>query len=244
MSVLICGATSPIARQLAHRFAEAGHAVFVAARDSEEAERIAADLRVRRGVVSASAHFDALDFDGHAAFVDEVEARVGPIEVLVAAFGEMGDQTRSEDDFEAARRVIEVNFTGAASICEAVASRMITRGMGSVIGIGSVAGDRGRKSNYFYGAAKGAFSLYLQGLRNRGFEHGVHVMCVKLGFVDTRMTFGMQTGIPIASPEKVSRALFKAWRRKADSFYYPPFWAGIMGIIRAIPEPIFKRLSL
>lgn len=244
MSVLVLGATSPIARQLASRYAEAGAAVFVSARDAEEAAGLAADLHIRYQVETASAAFDATDFDAHEGFVDAVEASLGPLDVAVVAFGDMGEQETSESDFAAARRVIEVNFTGAASVCEAIASRMAERGAGSIVGLASVAGDRGRQSNYFYGSAKGAFALYLQGLRNRLHKRGVHVMTVKLGFVDTRMTFGMQTGIPIAAPERVARALYSAQRRGVDTLYYPRFWRGIMGVVGAIPERLFKRLSL
>ena len=128
--------------------------------------------------------------------------------------------------------------------CEAMAKAMIDNGRGTIIGITSVAGDRGRQSNYFYGSAKGAFSLYLQGLRNRCFQKGVHVMTVRLGFVDTRMTFGLETGIPVASPERISEAIVRAEQRKEDDLYLPRFWGGIMGIIKRIPEPVFKRLSL
>lgn len=245
MTVLILGATSPIARAIAARFAQEGHPVFVAARDTEEAGRIAADLGVRFGVPVAHGHFDALEPHAeHTAFVASVEEALGPIAVALVAFGEMGAQEESEEDFDQARRVIEINYTGAASACEAVAARLAERGAGSIIGISSVAGDRGRASNYFYGSAKGAFTLYLQGLRNRLFKHGVHVMTVKLGFVDTRMTFGMQTAIPIASPEAVAQAVYGAWSRGADALYYPRFWRGIMGVIKAIPERVFKRLSL
>ncbi len=242
MSVLILGATSRIAQQLAHRFGEAGHAIFVAARDADEAARIAADVAVRYRVPTASAGFDARAFEGHPAFVADVEAQLGALEVAIIAFGDMGAGPTA--DFADAHRVIDVNFTGAASIAEAVATVMEARGDGSIIGLTSVAGDRGRQSNYVYGSAKGAFGLYLQGLRNRLFSKGVHVMTVKLGFVDTRMTFGMETGLPVASPEAVSRALFRAWERREDALYYPRFWGGIMGVIKAIPERIFKRLSL
>lgn len=244
MSVLILGATSRIAQRLAHQYAQDGLAVFVAARDADEAERIAADVRVRHGVPAESAAFDALDFDGHAAFLDDVEARVGAIEIGVLAFGFMGDQDAAQADFEQARRIIDVNYTGAVSMCEGLAGRMVARGAGSIVGLASVAGDRGRQSNYLYGSAKGAFALYLQGLRNRLFKQNVNVLTVKLGFVDTRMTFGMQTGIPIADPDGVARAIRDAQRRGADTMYYPRFWAGIMGVIRSVPEVIFKRLSL
>lgn len=244
MSVLILGATSPIARAICHEFAERGHDVFLAARDVDEAKRLASDVEIRFGVTAVGGVFDALDFDGHPDFVNEVEEAVGPIEVGVVAFGDMGDQAQSEDDFESAKRIIDVNYTGAASICEAVTDRMVDHGHGSLIGISSVAGDRGRKSNYFYGSAKGAFTLYLQGLRNRMHDENVHVMTVKLGFVDTRMTFGMETAIPIASPQQAARAIYTAQKRRENELYYPRFWKGIMGVIKVIPEGLFKRLSL
>ncbi len=245
MSVLILGATSPIARQLAARYAEAGQAVYCAARDVDEAAAIAADLRVRYPVTTAAGAFDAVDLDAHPALIAAAEAAVGPLDTVIVAFGDMGSADPATDtDFTAARRVIDINFTGAASVCEAAAAAMTPRGTGHIIAISSVAGDRGRQSNYLYGSAKGALTLYLQGLRNRLFPLGVKVMTVKLGFVDTRMTFGMQTGIPIASPEAVSRAIIKAQGQGTDVMYYPKFWAGIMGIIKAIPEGAFKRLKL
>jgi decaprenylphospho-beta-D-erythro-pentofuranosid-2-ulose 2-reductase len=162
MSVLILGATSRIAQQVGHRYAEQGHAVFVAARDEDEAERIAADISIRAEVPTASAHFDALDFAGHTAFVDAVEQSLGPIEIALIAFGDMGIQSESEMDFNSAKRVIDINYTGAASMCEAIAQKMEARERGGIIGLTSVAGDRGCQSNYFYGSAKGAFTLYLQ----------------------------------------------------------------------------------
>lgn len=244
MSVLVLGATSRIAAELCHRYAEAGHPVFVAARDGDEAARIAADVQVRTQVQCAAGAFSATDFASHRGFLDAVVDAVGPVDVAILAFGEMGEQRGSEEDFEAARHVIDVNYTAAVSICELLAAHMAERGRGSIVGVASVAGDRGRQSNYIYGSAKGAFALYLQGLRNRLFKAGVHVMTVKLGFVDTRMTYGMKTGIPIASPEAVSRAVVAAERRRTDVMYYPHFWRGIMGVIKAIPEAAFKRLSL
>lgn len=244
MSVLVLGATSRVAHQIALRYARAGEAIYVTARDGAEAQAIAADVAIRHGVPTGACAFDATDFDSHPAIVARVEAEVGPLTVLVVAFGEMGEQAESEADFAEARKVIDINFTGAASACEAAAKVMAERGAGLIVGISSVAGDRGRQSNYFYGAAKGAFTLYLQGLRNRLFKQGVHVMTVKLGFVDTRMTYGMRTGIPIADPEAVAEAVFAAGNRRTDTLYYPRFWQGIMGIIKSVPEQAFKRLSL
>lgn len=244
MSVLILGATSRVARELAHRYAEAGHAVAVCARDLAEAERIAADLQVRHEVPALARAFDATTFESHPALVDDIEGELDPIEVAVIAFGEMGDQETSQGDFAAARKVIDINYTGAASICEALAAVMEQRGRGAIIGISSVAGDRGRQSNYVYGSAKGAFSLYLGGLRNRLFDAGVRVLTVRLGFVDTRMTYGMQTGIPIADPAAISAQIVAALDRGEDNIYLPRFWRGIMGVIKAIPEGVFKRLKL
>ena len=242
MSVLVLGATSRIAQQIARDYAAAGEALFVAARDGDEAERIAADLRVRHGVDAHSASFDARDFEAHPALIADVAEALGGIDIAVVAFGDMGNQQASEGDFEKARSVLEVNYVGAVSLCEALARHMSSRGRGSIVGITSVAGDRGRSSNYYYGSAKGGFSLYLQGLRGRMHRAGVHVMTVKLGLVDTPMTYGMKTRIPIASPESVSRAVIRAQRKRKDTLYYPAFWRFVMFAVKAVPERLFKRL--
>lgn len=244
MTVLILGATSPIARAVANEYAELGHDIFLAARDRDEAQRIASDIAIRYEVRTTAAAFDAVQTGTHAELLEHVEAALGAIDVAVLAFGAMGEQEESQDDFASARRVIDTNYTGAVSICELLAAAMVERGRGTIIGISSVAGERGRKSNYVYGSAKGAFTLYLGGLRNRLTEHGVGVLTVKLGFVDTRMTFGMETAIPVASPEEAARAIVGAARNGRDVLYYPRFWRPIMGVIRAIPERLFKKLSL
>jgi len=244
MSALVLGATSRVAHALAHALAARGHDVCVAARDLDEAERVAADVRVRSGHASVALRFDATDFDAHAAFIDSVEAAVGALDTVVLAFGEMGAQADSERNAQAARQVIDVNYTGAVSVCERVAERLISRKRGTIIGVSSVAGDRGRQSNYIYGSAKGAFTLYLQGLRNRLFPLGVHVLTVKLGFVDTRMTWGMSTRIPIAAPEAAAQAILSAAAGGEDVLYYPRFWRGVMTLIGAVPERVFKRLKL
>lgn len=244
MSVLILGATSPIARAVADNYAGDGHCVSVAARDLKEAQRIAADLAIRHQVPTKALSFDARDFEQHRQLIDDAEEACGPVEVALLAFGFMGDQSESQEDFDRARQVIDVNYTGAVSLCEILARRMSRRRWGSIIGLSSVAGDRGRASNYVYGSAKGAFTLYLQGLRNRLADSNVHVMTVKLGFVDTRMTFDLDTAIPVASPEQAGEAIARAQRRGVDTFYYPRFWRGIMTVIKSIPERIFKRLSL
>lgn len=244
MPVLILGATSRIAQAIATQYAEAGESLYLAARDADEAERIAADLRVRHSATVTAAAFDARDFSSHPALIAAAAEEMGGIDIAIVAFGEMGEQAESESDFQKALSVIEVNYTGAVSVCEALADYMARREAGVIAGISTVAGDRGRQSNYFYGSAKGGFSLYLQGLRGRMRRHGVHVMTAKLGFVDTPMTYGLKTKIPIASPEATARAIVKGIRRRRDTLYYPRFWRFVMFAIKNIPERLFKRLSL
>lgn len=243
MSVLILGAGSRIASEVAARYAERGETVVVAAHKKEEAELIAQDLKVRYGGMAYGFAFDALDFESHAGFVSMVEETAGDLSTALIAFGTMGDQSESENDFHKAHKVIDTNYTGAVSVTECIAAHMSERGTGLIIGISSVAGDRGRQSNYMYGSAKGAFTLYLQGLRNRLFKCGVSVLTVKPGFVDTRMTYGLKTKIPVASPESVSKAILFAADHKLEQLYYPTFWWGVMTVVRHLPEAIFKRLS-
>ncbi len=248
MPVLILGATSRIAQAIAAEYAAAGETLYLAARDADEAERIAADLRIRHSATATAAAFDARDFDSHPALIAAAAEVMGGIDIAIVAFGETGEQSESESDFRKALAVIEVNYTGAVSVCEALAGYMAAHATenrsGVIAGISTVAGDRGRRSNYFYGSAKGGFSLYLQGLRGRMHRHGVHVMTAKLGFVDTPMTYGLKTRIPIASPEAAARAIVRGVRGRKDTLYYPRFWRFVMFAVKAIPERLFKRLSL
>lgn len=246
MTTAIFGATSRIAHALARDLAERGERVIVLARDAAEAATLAADLGVRSGVPAVAEAFDASDVAGHPALVARLEAAHGAIDTAVLAFGDMGDQTASEHDPSAFEAVVAANYTGAAALAEALAQAMSARKRGAIVAIGSVAGDRGRQSNYAYGSAKGALALYLQGLRNRLVvqKTGVHVLTVKLGFVDTRMTWGLKTKIPVASPEAASQAILRALAERKNTIYYPPFWRAVMGIIKAIPEAGFKRIAL
>lgn len=243
-TVLVLGATSPIARAIAREYARGGARVALGARDQDEAGRLAADLRVRFGVASQAYPFDARRFGEHPDFVRRVIADNGPIDVAVVAFGDLGDRRRSIEDFEAARAVLETNYVGTASVCEALARDMGRQGHGTIVGIGSVAGDRGRYSNYFYGSAKGGMALYLQGLRARMYHEGVHVMTVKPGFVDTPMTWGLRGRVPIASPEAFARAVARSVELRSDVLYFPWFWRWVMAVVRAVPESRWKKLKI
>ena len=241
--VLILGATSAIARATAGAFAARGHAIYLAGRDMDELPRIAADLRVRHGVEVHYGTFDAEATDTHAAFLQSVIDEMQGLSGVVLAFGYLGDQIAARD-FSVGAKVIASNFTGAASILSHCANYFEPLKSGFIIGISSVAGDRGRQSNYVYGAAKGALSLYLQGLRNRLFPSGVRVITVKPGFVDTAMTYGLPGLFLVASPQDIGERIARAPEISADVLYLPWFWRYIMLIIKHIPELIFKRLKL
>lgn len=242
-AVLILGATSAIARATAAAFAARGDNLYLASRDEEELRRIAVDLRLRYGVEVRHGLFDAEATDTHESFFKAVVTAMPNLSGVVLAFGYLGDQQAARD-FNLADRIIASNFTGAASILSHCANYFEPLHYGFIIGISSVAGDRGRQSNYVYGAAKGALSLYLQGLRNRLYPKGVRVITVKPGFVDTAMTYGLPGLFLVASPQYIAECIVRSLDKSADVVYLPRFWRYIMLIIKHIPEPIFKRMKL
>ncbi len=243
MNILILGGNSDVAYAVARQFAAQDKAdITLASRNLELLTKKAKDIEIRHHVKVQAIAFDATDNDSHQGFYDALDPKP---EGVVVAFGHLGDQEKAQSDAREAHRIIQTNFTGAASILEIVAADFERRGKGFIIGIGSVSGERGRQSNYFYGAAKGAFGIYLSGLRNRLAKHQVHVITVLPGFIDTKMTSGM--GLPAlltASTEQVAVDIFKAYRKSKNIIYTRWFWRWIMAIIKAIPEPLFKRLSL
>ena len=241
--VLILGATSAIARATAAAFAARGAALYLASRDVDELQRIAADLRLRYGVEIRYGLFDAEMTESHEAFFKSVVKDMPNLSGVVLAFGYLGGQQAARD-FSVGAKVIASNFTGAASILSHCANYFEPLKRGFIIGISSVAGDRGRQSNYVYGAAKGALSLYLQGLRNRLFASGVRVITIKPGFVDTAMTFGLPGLFLVASPQHIGERIVATLGKSADVVYLPGFWRYIMLIIKLIPEPVFKRMKL
>lgn len=240
--VLILGAASGMARAVARSFAEAGHPIQLAARNVARLEDDASDLRTRYGAEVTLHEFDALALDSHDAFVGALPALP---EVAVCAVGAMGTQEGSEADPLAATHVMRSNFEGPASILAHIANAMEARGSGTLVGISSVAGDRGRASNYVYGSAKAGFTAFLSGLRNRLAKKGVHVVTVLPGFVKTAMTEGMDTPAPLtAEPEEVGAAILKAVAKKTNVIYTRPIWRIVMAVIRNIPEPLFKKTSI
>lgn len=243
-AVAILGVTSAIARATANAFAEAGHPLVIAARDESELERIASDLRVRHAVDVHAITFDAADQASTESLCDRCVEAGTMLAGVVVGFGFMDEQAKGQADSEIIRLTMNANLTESAVILERFAAHFEAQGAGFIVGIASVAGDRGRQSNYIYGASKAGFSTYLQGLRNRLDKQGIRVLTVKPGFVDTKMTFGLPGLFLVATPESVGRTIHRAVQREKDVIYVPWFWRYILLIIRAIPERVFKRLSL
>ncbi|MDX1334168.1 MAG: SDR family oxidoreductase [Gammaproteobacteria bacterium] len=242
--VLILGGTSAIARATAQALAKRRYNLILAGRDSDELERIASDIAIRHEVSTRCQKLDIHELSGHRHFA---QVLLGPEERLagvVCAIGYLGDQEHAFTDADEAERIIATNYTGPVILINEVAALLSKQQQGFIIGIGSVAGDRGRQSNFIYGSAKGGFNLYLQGLRNRLFRDNVQVLTVKPGFVDTAMTFGMDGMFLVAQPEDIGDGIIRAMEKKKDTIYLPFFWRYIMLIIRSIPEQLFKRLSL
>ncbi len=240
--VLVLGGASDIGLAVARRFAREGHPIQLAARRPEELETAKADIEVRYSVPVSLHAFDALAIHAHEHFIDTLPALP---EAVVCVVGLLGDQRESETDLEAAVRVMRSNFEGPAAILGVIANRFEARGSGVIIGVSSVAGDRGRATNYVYGSAKAGFTAFLSGLRNRLAKKSVHVMTVKPGFVATRMTEGMKLPPALtATPEAVADQIYAAVLKKRDVVYAKPVWRAVMGVIGAIPEPIFKKLRI
>lgn len=241
-TLLLLGARSDIARAMAHHFAEAGYRIQLAARQVDQLEADAQDLRLRYGVEVGVFAFDALDYTQHARFYESLSPKPT---VVACVFGYLGEQSQAETDWVEAKNILEVNYLGAVSILEQAAQDLISKESGTIVGFSSVAGDRGRASNYFYGSAKAGFTAYLSGLRNRLHKSGVHVMTVKPGYVRTAMTEGMKLPGPLtAEPQQVANAVFRAIKKRKNVLYVKGIWRLIMWIIRHLPEAVFKRLSL
>jgi len=241
-TMLILGAASDIARATALAFARVGWDLILAGREEEILRKIAADISLRSGRAVKTAHFDALHPEEHTAFWRGIEAETS---ALFCAVGLLGEQEKAQSDLEHAALILQTNFTGLVPVLSLAAETFERRGQGLIIAISSVAGDRGRASNYFYGSAKAGLTAFLSGLRQRLAKKGVLVITVKPGFVATSMTEGMALPAKLtATPEQVAADIVKAVRKKRGVVYSRWFWRCIMMIICHIPEGIFKKLKL
>ncbi len=242
--IIILGATSAIAQSAARIWAQRGDRLYLVARSAEKLTRVASDLRVRGAekVVEKLADLDATD--AGEAIVAAAKEALGGIDIALVAFGELEAESALRLDSQASRKILQTDFVSPALWLDRLALEMESQGFGVLAAIGSVAGDRGRGSNYHYGSAKGGLALFLSGLRNRLYRRGVAVVTLKPGFVDTPMTAAFKKGPLWASADRVGRGIVRAIDRRKSVAYLPGFWRLIMAVIRSIPEAIFKRLSL
>lgn len=240
---IILGATSTIARVFARKLAERGEGLILAGRDMEELERSAADCLGRGASSAVAVAFDARDITSFDAAIALAEAAEGPVSAAVFV-GSMPPQEDLDADISLIEGVVTDSFTGPAAFLTRLAPLMEQRRAGTVVGVGSVAGDRGRLGNYIYGASKAGFHTYLSGLRNRLGRSGVHVVTVKPGTVDTAMTWGMDALPFLAPPEKIAADILRAVDKKRNTLYTPFIWWPVMTVIKSIPEGIFKKLKI
>jgi decaprenylphospho-beta-D-erythro-pentofuranosid-2-ulose 2-reductase len=241
-NVLILGATSDMALALARKFATQGYAITLAARNIERLKATQSDIQIRQNVPVEIVRFDAQEVNNHQVFYSGLKMKP---DVVICVFGLLGDQLKAQADWSACQDILVSNYIGAVSILNIVANDMESRGNGVIVGISSVAGERGRQSNYLYGSAKAGFTAYLSGLRNRLCKSGVHVLTVKPGFVRTRMIENIKTPEPLtALPSQVANDIYDAVIKRKNVIYTKSIWRPVMYVIKTIPESIFKKLKL
>jgi decaprenylphospho-beta-D-erythro-pentofuranosid-2-ulose 2-reductase len=242
--VLVLGATSAIAQATVRLLAARGTSLYLVGRNAQRLEAVAQDARTRGSPKVETEAVDLDDLTQHESLVERAATALGGLDGALLAHGILGDQEAAQRSFAEAEKVLRTNFLSAVSLLTPLANRFEAQKAGTLVVISSVAGDRGRQSNYVYGASKGALNVFLQGLRNRLARSGVAVVTVKPGFVDTPMTAALKKNALFATPEKVARGLVRAADARRDEVYLPGFWGPIMFAIRGIPERLFKRMKL
>ena len=242
--VLIIGATSAIAQEVAKLYAAKGANLFLVARDGHKLDQVARDLEVRGAEAVNYLSQDLANIEKHEMLLSKADEMLGGIDIVLIAHGTLPDQKQCEASVNQTMQELQINFLSTISLLSLLANYFEKKGRGCLAIISSVAGDRGRQSNYVYGAAKGGLSIFLQGLRNRLSKTGICVLTIKPGFVITPMTAEFKKGLLWAQPKPVAEAIVNAIEKRKDVLYVPWFWRWIMVIIRAIPERVFKRMSL
>lgn len=244
MNIVITGAGSAIAQAVARQYAERGASFFLIDCNDELLQMVAADLSVRGAKHVEAVTGNMEEYAQHAGMLEAANNLLGGVDLILIAHGTLPDQIKCEESWEAAREAWRINGLSAMSFMTEAANFLAAKGQGMLVVISSVAGDRGRKSNYVYGSAKGALTIFAQGLRNRLVDQGVHVLTVKPGFIDTPMTKDFKKGLLWVKPEVVARSIVRGIAKKQTVIYVPWFWRYIMLVIRLIPERIFMRMSL
>ena len=242
--ILIIGATSAIAEACARLFAARGDQLYLAARSSQKLAAIAADLGIRGTSLPGQAIFDANDLNGHAWLLAQASAHMGGLDTVLIAHGTLSDQAACEQSVDQTLAEIQTNGLSVVALLTRIAQQFEAQGKGTIGVISSVAGDRGRQSNYVYGSAKALVSSFLSGLGQRLSKQGIKVVNIKPGFVDTPMTAAFKKGALWAKPEAVAKGIVSAMDSGKPVAYVPGFWWLIMTIIKNVPEQIFRKLSL
>jgi decaprenylphospho-beta-D-erythro-pentofuranosid-2-ulose 2-reductase len=244
-NIVIVGATSAIAQACARQWVSTGARFFLVARNGERLAQVAADLSARGAALAACCELDIDDHASHAAMLARCAAELGAPDIVLVAPGTLPDQTACQNDAALAVREFTTNAVSVIALLTPVANLLEAQRHGVLAVISSVAGERGRPSNYLYGSAKAALTAFCDGLNARLFKAGVHVVTIKPGFVATPMTHGLKLPAAlVATPERVARDIADAVARRRDVCYTPRFWSPIMAIIRALPRFLFKRASL
>jgi short-subunit dehydrogenase len=242
--ILIVGATSAIAEASARLFASRGDALFLVGRGESRLQAIAEDLKVRGAALAETFVLDARAMDRFPALVQNATQRLGGLDAALIAHGTLSDQAACQRSVELLREEFDINAISVMALCTLLAQQFETEGRGVIAVISSVAGDRGRQSNYVYGSAKAAVTAFTSGLRQRLYPKGVRVLTIKPGFVSTPMTAAFKKGALWATPAKVAADLVRAMDRGSSVIYTPWFWRPIMWVIRSVPETVFRRLRL
>lgn len=242
MKVLIVGASSSIAEETARLYAARGARLFLAGRDLGRIDAIADDLRLR-GAADVHCHaIDVTDVAAHAPMLDAAWQAMAGVDVVLVAYGTLPDQAACAGSVEMSMREFTTNAGSTIALCVALAQRL--QAPATLAVISSVAGDRGRASNYLYGSAKSAVTAFTSGLRQSLHRSGVNVLTIKPGFVDTPMTAAFRKGLLWAQPGQVARGIVRAIDKRRGVAYLPGFWWAIMRVITHIPEFIFRRITL
>jgi decaprenylphospho-beta-D-erythro-pentofuranosid-2-ulose 2-reductase len=243
MKAAVVGATRGMGRAVARLLAERGDAVVLLGRDAAELAASARDLSARgaRGTI-ATGHLDLGEPAAFAVALDQADQAVGGLDTLVVTAGDFAAQDALERDTERLRRLLDVNFTATAVLCQLAGERFAARGGGTICAFSSVAGDRARRSNYLYGASKAGLSAFLDGLGLAYGDRNVRVICVRPGFVKTAMTAGLSVPPFAGEPDGVARVVVRALDRGAPVVYAPPIWRWVMFPIRLLPRAVMRRV--
>ena len=243
MNILLVGATSAIAKAISRLYSERNARLFLIARNEARLMELSDDLTVR-GAQSVDFHvMDITDTESHINAVSNAKSALENIDLALICHGSLPDQEICESDFEQAAQEIKINGLSVISLCTEISKLLKEQNSGTLAVITSVAGDRGRQPNFIYGAAKSMVSTYLQGLRGKLLPHGVHIVDIKPGLVDSPMTARFEKGVLWSSPESVATKIVRSIDKKKHTVYAPGYWRIIMAIVRSIPEVLFKRLK-